>query len=324
MAQPTPYVPTVDFSQEEANNVAGRSTVRTERLDVELANIALTASQFIANLALIQRDDGKIKDSLIETYALSAAVLALFVTTGSQPKGAWITGTSYAIKDLIETGSPLTPYMCVLAHTSGVFATDYAAGRWQVLGSVVATANNVTNTPSGGIAANNVQSAINELDSEKVAKSSNASDFADFSAVRTNLSLFSKNEIQTSSSLTAGASGTFDAIQAIFTPPITALSDRLTLYVGASGSNSSPDPTFTPNFGVIAAKKIKKLNGTSLIAGDIAGANHVLHLQYNLSLDEWMLLNPVIQSNLSITTNTTDIARAIRRARIAATIVLTV
>ena len=292
MTQPTAYIPTTDFSQDEANNLTGRSTVRTAQLDAELAAISLTATQFLENLALLQRDDGKLRDSIIETYMLSATILAMFVSIGAGPKGAWLTGTNYIVRDIVETGSPLTPYMCVLAHTSGVFATDYAAGKWQVLGSVVATAGNVTNTPSGGISAVTVQSAINELDSEKVAKASNGSDFSDIATTRTNLSVFSKAESQTSSFLSATATGTFDAIQAAYTPAVTSLTNNQILYVRAIGVNSLTNPTFTPNSGVVAAKPIKKFGGASLYAGDISGADHVLQLQYNSTLDAWLLLNP--------------------------------
>lgn len=323
MAQPTQYTPTTDFSQEEANNIAGRSTVRTAQLDAELAAISLTAQNLITNIGLLQRDDGKLKDSLVEMYALSAGVIALFYSGGSAPRGVWLTATAYAVKDIIETGSPLTPYMCVTAHTSGVFATDYAAGRWVVLGSVVASATNVVFTPAGDIAATNVQSALAELASEKVAKSNNGSDFADIATTRGNLSVFSKTEAQRSSFLVATATGTYDAIQASFTPAITVLTDKQVVYVTAIGANAVGAPTFTPNNGVVAAKTIKKLNGASLVVGDIAGLHHVLQLQYNSTLDAWILLNPVIGTSIG-TISIFDTERAIRRARIAATIVLTV
>ncbi|MEY2840442.1 MAG: hypothetical protein RJB60_2741, partial [Pseudomonadota bacterium] len=51
-------------------------------------------------------------------------------------------------------------------------------------------------------------------------------------------------------------------------------------------------PTFTPNNGTIAAKAIVKGNGLALAAGDIAGAGHWLELQYDLTLDRWVLQNP--------------------------------
>ena len=44
-------------------------------------------------------------------------------------KGAWATSTVYAIKDLVQE-SGIT-YICTVAHTSGTFATDLAAGKDQ-------------------------------------------------------------------------------------------------------------------------------------------------------------------------------------------------
>lgn len=46
------------------------------------------------------------------------------------PRGNWVTATAYAVRDLvIQSG---TTYICTVAHTSGTFATDLAAGRWAV------------------------------------------------------------------------------------------------------------------------------------------------------------------------------------------------
>ncbi len=41
---------------------------------------------------------------------------------------AWLTATAYVIGDLRSDGG--TTYYCTTAHTSGVFATDLAAGKW--------------------------------------------------------------------------------------------------------------------------------------------------------------------------------------------------
>lgn len=45
-------------------------------------------------------------------------------------KGAWLTSTGYVIKDLVQE-SGIT-YICTIAHTSGTFATDKAAGKWGI------------------------------------------------------------------------------------------------------------------------------------------------------------------------------------------------
>lgn len=46
------------------------------------------------------------------------------------PRGAWVTATSYASNDLVVTGGII--YHATVAHTSGTFLTDYAAGKWVI------------------------------------------------------------------------------------------------------------------------------------------------------------------------------------------------
>lgn len=48
---------------------------------------------------------------------------------------AWATGTSYHAGDVRNNGGAelANQYICVTDHTSGTFATDLAAGKWQVL-----------------------------------------------------------------------------------------------------------------------------------------------------------------------------------------------
>lgn len=45
--------------------------------------------------------------------------------------GAWQTAYSYSVKDVVSESSVL--YVCLVAHTSGTFATDLAGGKWAIL-----------------------------------------------------------------------------------------------------------------------------------------------------------------------------------------------
>lgn len=90
----------------------------------------------------------------------------------------------------------------------------------------------------------------------------------------------------------SAAGGTADAITGSYTPGITALTNGMTLYVRATSANATTTPTFTPNSGTIAAKQIVKGAGSVLAAGDIAGGGHWIELQYDATLDKWVLLNP--------------------------------
>jgi len=162
------YTPTESFNDSERNNAGGRSTVRTAMLDAELSAVATSVNALISNLQLIQRDDGKIKDAIVEPYHLSSAARAYVLATKWNARGLWATSRAYAANDLVDQGG--AAFICATAHTSGVFATDYSAGKWQIFtsssgGSVVSF------TPTATISATNVQAAIEEVDAESRAAS---------------------------------------------------------------------------------------------------------------------------------------------------------
>lgn len=98
--------------------------------------------------------------------------------------------------------------------------------------------------------------------------------------------------IQAGKLFTGAAGGTADAITSAFSPAITALKDGMALYVRGALANATNAPTFTPNNGTIAPKVIVKGAGAALVSGDIAGAGHWIEVQYDLTLDKWVLLNP--------------------------------
>lgn len=99
---------------------------------------------------------------------------------------------------------------------------------------------------------------------------------------------------QKSTPNSVAASGTVNAITANFDPAITALTNHLRLTVRASGANTTTTPTFTPASATIAAKTIVKGHNQPLVAGDISGAGFRADLQYDLTLDKWVLLNPAM------------------------------
>jgi hypothetical protein len=87
----------------------------------------------------------------------------------------------------------------------------------------------------------------------------------------------------------ATAGGTAQDITADFTPDIT-VADGLLIRVVAAAANTAAAPTLAPDGGT--ARNIVRTGGAALVAGDIAGALHVLLLQYNLANTRWELLNP--------------------------------
>ena len=57
---------------------------------------------------------------------------ALFVDT-IRTRGPWATTTLYYINDVVTYGG--NTYICLIQNTSGTFATDLAAGKWQIFNS---------------------------------------------------------------------------------------------------------------------------------------------------------------------------------------------
>lgn len=111
------------------------------------------------------------------------------------------------------------------------------------------------------------------------------------------------NLIQAASEAFVSVGGTADAITATYTPVIAALTNGLTVYVRAASANATSTPTFTPASGVIAAKAIVKGAGDALVAGDIAGAGHWIELQFDQTLDKWVLQNPATGVSVSVATS---------------------
>ena len=93
-----------------------------------------------------------------------------------------------------------------------------------------------------------------------------------------------------SSTLTAEAEGTADALIAAFTPKLKQLTQGKTVLIRAKEKNTGKTPTLKVE--EYEAKPIVKGNNLPLEAGDIAGAGHWLEMQYDSHLDKWVLQNP--------------------------------
>jgi hypothetical protein len=164
MAQPTAYDRQASFSNIQAQ--APSDPLPGDTLDAEFNATKVTLDAILANLALIQRDDGALANASVGLDQLSTEI-----EVGWQAPEVWVTTTAYVAGDTVFHGSAF--YRLLIAHTSGTFATDLTAAKWEEIVDLsnltIVAADQIAVTPAGSIAATDVQAALEELDSEKAA-----------------------------------------------------------------------------------------------------------------------------------------------------------
>lgn len=127
MSQPSPFARQSSFTDYQASFPS--APLLGTAVDAEFNALLVTLREVLANLALIQRDDGKLANSIVTLDTLSPAVMiALGAGVVWLPRGGWATATIYAVSDVIQSGTG--SYVCAEAHTSSVFVDDVTAGRW--------------------------------------------------------------------------------------------------------------------------------------------------------------------------------------------------
>lgn len=206
MAYPDkPQILTSYTAEEQA---LGNGSLPGQELDVDFAALKASAEEVIDFLKLFTRSDGKLANGIVTQESLAASI-----RIGFDPPEVWATGRAYTTRSTVFQGSVF--YLCTVAHTSGTFATDLSAGRWQLLADL---------TPVGGA----------------LLASNNLSDLSDAAAGRGNLGL------GTMATLNAGTASTqfrnnsendarFQPVDADLTAiaGLTSAADRLPYYTGA-------------------------------------------------------------------------------------------
>lgn len=127
MTQPTSYARTFSFTDDQAQAPSGH--VPGVSLDAEYDAIATSLKGILANLALIQRDDGALKNAIVTLDALSPAVLSTLGAGGTwAPRGVWLPATQYALGDVVEVAT--ATYVNSAVHLSAATFAAEAAGTW--------------------------------------------------------------------------------------------------------------------------------------------------------------------------------------------------
>ena len=81
--------------------------------------------------------------------ASQQSIKAYVDSKGYTWKGEWVTATAYAVNDTVEYGG--SGYICIVAHTSGTFATDLTNGKWEMFVEGV-SADSIASTIHGATA----------------------------------------------------------------------------------------------------------------------------------------------------------------------------
>ena len=108
------YTPTAGFSDDANRNTPGRSGVNATVLDGELLRVSESINRIINNQKLLQRDDGRLGDTVVEVHTLSREVLMLL--GNYRQRGAWFGQTAYTSGDVVAHDGLM--YVCKNSHVS--------------------------------------------------------------------------------------------------------------------------------------------------------------------------------------------------------------
>ena len=124
MAQPSEYQRVANFRDLQAEAPANPLPGAT--VDSEFNRVKVSIDEIRAAIRGIMRDDGQLANFSVGPDQISAGF-----QLGFNPPTNWLTATAYSavtpVSAVLANGKL---YSCSASHTSGVFATDLAAGRW--------------------------------------------------------------------------------------------------------------------------------------------------------------------------------------------------
>jgi hypothetical protein len=128
MSYPSKYSRLYDYVSYQNTNPT--RPLPATRVHADLNSLATISDETVEFLKLFTRADGALANSSVGYDQLSPSLQS----AGLAPADAWETATEYVVGDNVVINSNL--YRCAVAHTSGTFADDLAAGDWTLVAAL--------------------------------------------------------------------------------------------------------------------------------------------------------------------------------------------
>jgi hypothetical protein len=125
-----PVLYNIVYSYTGFQQAQGDNSFPGTQLDADLSGLQDSIDDLAAFTQGVMRSDGALKNGIVTYDSLAPSLQTAGIATAT----AWTTGTSYVLGSPVIINSNL--YRCQVAHTSGVFATDLAAGKWAFVASL--------------------------------------------------------------------------------------------------------------------------------------------------------------------------------------------
>ena len=143
MAQPRAYSITSNFNDYTTTNPSDQHP--GSKFDTEFTEIKQNLDDLNANIALIQRDDGKLSNESVHKDSFDQDALTLIGLKGYTLRGSWTATTVYAVGDLVTNND--ATYVAKTAHTS---SSTFASTNWTLIAnSAIETSGASVDTHSG-------------------------------------------------------------------------------------------------------------------------------------------------------------------------------
>lgn len=189
---PYPSIYDVTYSYTGFQQSQGDNSFPGTQIDADFAGLVASLDDLDAFMQSVIRSDGALNNGIVSFDSLSPSLQ----TAGLSPAAAWLTATFYPVgKNALFNGSL---YRALIAHTSGVFATDLAAVKWLFVAALPAgigdlqAVNNLSElTASSATARTNLGlgTAATKALAFFAQVANNLSDLANAATARTNLGL---------------------------------------------------------------------------------------------------------------------------------------